>query len=159
MTDIGEYLVGAYLQLIRGCNFVGYNIRSPEKGQKEQYELDVVGIDFNSKTVFLCEATTHIKGTLYKDNETTVERINNKHEYQKAYYNAYLSNFSNVHFMLWSPYVPKGKITEELLKLTQLELIINENYTKNINQLIDLAKNESKDFGNPAFRLYRLLGI
>jgi hypothetical protein len=37
--------------------------------------------------------------------------------------------------MFWSPIVPEGKVTKELNKLYDLELIINEKYTSCINEL------------------------
>ena len=42
-VEIGEYFVGAYLQLIKGGNFINYNVRYPEKGVKGLTEFDVVG--------------------------------------------------------------------------------------------------------------------
>ena len=76
-TDIGEYAVGAYLKIIKKCDFVDYNVRSPGGGLEGLNELDVVGLDFKNKTAYLCEVTTHIRGVLYKDNITTVNKINN----------------------------------------------------------------------------------
>ena len=74
-TDVGEYLVGAYLKLIRGCDFVDYNVRPPGGGMEGLKELDVVGIHFESRTAYLCEVTTHIRGLLYRNNVETVERV------------------------------------------------------------------------------------
>jgi hypothetical protein len=34
-TDIGEYAVGAYLKIIKKCDFVDYNVRSPGGGLEE----------------------------------------------------------------------------------------------------------------------------
>ena len=82
-TDIGEYIVGAHLKIIKKCDFVDYNVRSPVGGLEGLNELDVVGLDFKNKTAYLCEVTTHIRGVLYKDNITTVKKINIKYERQK----------------------------------------------------------------------------
>lgn len=46
-TEMGEYLVGAYLKLVEGCDFVDYNVRVPGGGMAGLNELDVVGIHFN----------------------------------------------------------------------------------------------------------------
>ena len=83
-TGIGEYLVGAYLKLIVGCDFVDYNVRVPGGGLAGLNELDVVGMDFGSSTAYLCEVTTHIRGMLYKNNRETVDRIKRKHSHQTA---------------------------------------------------------------------------
>ena len=47
LTDVGEYLVGAYLQLFENCDFVDYNVRPPGGGMKGLGELDVVGLQAN----------------------------------------------------------------------------------------------------------------
>jgi len=41
LTDIGEFIVGAHLQLIEECDFVDYNVRPPGGGLKGLSELDV----------------------------------------------------------------------------------------------------------------------
>jgi hypothetical protein len=33
-TEIGEYIVGAYLKIIKKCDFVDYNVRLPLGGLK-----------------------------------------------------------------------------------------------------------------------------
>jgi hypothetical protein len=85
LTDIGEYFVGAYLQLLEWCDFVDYNVRSRGGGLKGLGELDVVGLNFESKTAYVCEVTTHILGLIYKTRQETVARIKKKHEVQKEY--------------------------------------------------------------------------
>ena len=156
-TDIGEYAVGAYLKIIKECDFVDYNVRPPGGGLEGLNELDVVGLDFKNKIAYLCEVTTHIRGLLYKDNRTTVERIKTKYEKQKEYANKHLSDFPNRYFMFWSPVVPKGYITIELEKIGGLELIINEKYTQCINELRKKAKELTHDVGNPFFRMLQVL--
>lgn len=106
-TEMGEYLVGAYLKLVEGCDFVDYRVREPGGGVAGLNELDVVGIHFKNKTAYLCEVTTHIRGLLYKDNKETITRITRKHQNQRNYAKSYLSEFEPV-YMFWSPYVPKG---------------------------------------------------
>ena len=155
-TDVGEYLVGAYLKIIKECDFIGYNIRFHELGLKGLNELDVIGLNFKNKTAYLCEVTTHLRGLLYKDNRTTVEKIKKKFEIQKEYANKYLSEFTP-HFMFWSPVVPREYITEELKKINGLELIINEKYTQCIDELREEAKKLTKDIGNPFFRMLQIL--
>ena len=72
-ANTGEYLVGAYLKLIVGCDFVDYNVRAPGGGLAGPPELDVVGFHFKEGTVSLCEVATHIRGTLYINNQETVK--------------------------------------------------------------------------------------
>lgn len=156
-TEIGEYIVGAYLKIIKECDFVDYNVRPAGGGLEGLNELDVLGLNFKNKIAYLCEVTTHIKGVLHKDNITTVERIKTKYEKQKKYANKYLSDFPNRHFMFRSPVVPKGYITKELEKIDGLELIINEKYTQCIDGLREKAKELTNDVGNPFFRMLQIL--
>ena len=160
-THIGEYLVGAYLKEIKKCNFVNYNVRPPGGGLEGLNELDVVGLDLKNKIAYLCEVTTHIRGILYKNNETTVERIKAKYQRQKEYAKKHLPGFpgNRVIFMFWSPVVPVGYITRELEKLEKierLELIINQKYTECIEELKEEAKSTHAT-ANPAFRLLQIL--
>lgn len=157
LTDIGEFIVGAHLQLIEECDFIDYNVRPPGGGLKGLGELDVVGLNFNSNTAYLCEVTTHIRGVLYKNNQETISRIKKKHERQKEYAKKYLTNFKNHKFMFWSPVVPVGYITEHLKGIESLESIINGEYKKRIEQLRLLAKNTTHDARNPFFRMLQIM--
>jgi hypothetical protein len=157
LTDIGEFIVGAHLQLIEKCDFVVYNVRPPGGGLKGLGELDVVGLNFNTNTAYLCEVTTHILGLLYKDNQETVSKIKKKHECQKEYAEKQLANFKKHVFMFWSPVVPKGYITQHLNEIESLETIINGEYKKRIEQLRLLAKDTTHDTRNPFFRMLQIM--
>ena len=76
--------------------------------------MDVIGLNLKINHAYVCEVTTHIRCLLYKDNRTTVERIEKKHERQKRYGAKYLKNFT-CEYMFWSPVVPVGYVTEQLL--------------------------------------------
>lgn len=157
LTDIGEFVVGAYLQLIEECNFIDYNVRPPGGGLKGLGELDVVGLNFNSNTTYVCEVTTHIRGVLYKNNQETVSRIKRKYERQKDYANKYLKKFKSHRFMFWSPVVPKGYLTKHLQEIDGLELVINGEYKKRFNQLRLLASKTTHDARNPFFRMLQIM--
>lgn len=157
LTDIGEYFVGAYLQLCEECDVVDYNARPPGGGLVGLGELDVVGFNFKTDSVFLCEVTTHIRGLLYKDNKETVERIAKKHRRQKDYAERFLSNFESVHYQFWSPIVPKGYITNNLANLETLELVINGEYKRRVEELQKKAAAETYDARNPVFRVLQIL--
>ena len=148
-TDIGEYFVGAYLKIIKGCDVVDYNVRAPGGGLEGLNELDVLGLDFKNQIAYLCEVTTHIRGTLYKDNSTTVERITKKNERQKNYAQKYLQNFPHHRFMFWSPVVPEGYITNRLKSIDGLELVINSEYAKCVDELREKAQVLTHETNNP----------
>lgn len=156
-TDIGEYIVGAYLKLIEQCDVVDYNVKPPGGGLRGLEEIDVVGLHFKSQTAYLCEATTHIGGTLYKTNKNTVEKITQKYNRQKQYARSYLREFPNRRYMFWSPVVPVGYVTQNLAAIRGLELIINKEYAARVEKLRQLAASTMADTNNPFFRVLQIL--
>ncbi|ELB2274893.1 hypothetical protein QNZ94_004594 [Vibrio parahaemolyticus] len=157
LTDIGEFIVGAHLQLFEGCDCVDYNVRPPGGGLDGLGELDVVGLNFATETAYLCEVTTHIRGLLYKSNKDTVERVIKKHDRQKAYAKKYLSNFKHHRFMFWSPVVPVGYLTNNLSEIESLECVINGEYKRRFNELRSLAAGTTHDARNPVFRMLQIM--
>lgn len=71
--------------------------------------------------------------------------------------NRYLGNFRNHRFMFWSPVVPRGYMTRALAEIEGLELVINGDYKRRVDQLRMRAKKESQDTGNPFFRALQIL--
>ena len=63
-TEMGEYLVGAYLKLVLKCGVVDYNARPPGGSLEGLGEFDVIGFGFASRRAYLCEVTTHLGGLL-----------------------------------------------------------------------------------------------
>jgi hypothetical protein len=62
MENIGETLVGDYLKVILGCDFVEFNLYTPDV----QGEIDVVGINAKAKKIYICEVATHlVTGLMY----------------------------------------------------------------------------------------------
>ena len=64
--------------------------------------------------------------------------------------------------MFWSPYVPKGMLTKGFEKIKNeleinIEFIINAEYTNKINKLIEKAKEDKKDRGEPFYRALQIL--
>ncbi|QHE51691.1 hypothetical protein [Pontibacillus sp. HMF3514] len=156
-TDIGEYIVGAYLKSIKGCDFVDYNVRIPGGGLRGLSELDVIGLDLKNNIAYLCEVTTHIRGLYYGNNQQTVEKIKQKHGVQKEYADMMLQNFPEKVYMFWSPYVPVGYMTEHLGEIDSLELVINQDYTACVEEMKQLASENTNDLGNPFLRVLQIL--
>ncbi|QQR54586.1 hypothetical protein IPG41_05335 [Candidatus Peregrinibacteria bacterium] len=157
-TDIGEYIVGAYLKLVEECDVIDYNVRPTGGGIKGLGELDVIGMNFKTNTVFICEVTTHLNGVDYGNgNAGTVKKIQDKHQRQKEYAEEFLSHFKNKRFMFWSPRVPNGAITSELKQIQSLELVINGIYTEKITAMRKLARISTSDHGNVFFRTLQIL--
>ena len=155
--EVGELLVGAYLKLCMHCGFVDYNVRPPGGGLEGLGELDVVGLDPDGGRAYLCEVTTHIRGLLYKSNKESVSRIRKKHARQRDYAGKHLRAFQTVFYMFWSPVVPVGYLTTELPKIEGLELIINGEYKRRVDELLQLARDTTHDAGNDVFRVFQIL--
>lgn len=155
--DVGEYIVGAYLQLKLDCDVVDYNARPPGGGLQGLEELDVIGLNLKTRTAYLCEVTTHIRGLQYGDQRVTIERIKKKYQRQLLYGTTYLGDFSREH-MFWSPVVPIGFLTERLSEIEGLKCVINGDYKRRIQELQTLAAETTHDARNPVFRLLQILG-
>jgi len=158
-TEMGEYIVGACLKLLKGCAVVDYNVRRPGGRLVGLDEIDVVGMDFKNRTAYLCEVTTHLDGVLYgSGNKYTAKKIRTKYLKMQEYADNHLSDFFiDRHFMFWSPVVRPG-VKEELKKIKGLELIINDSYADYIAQLQQFAKKATYDTGNPAIRVLQIIG-
>ncbi|MBA7545141.1 hypothetical protein ES705_37504 [subsurface metagenome] len=91
------------------------------------------------------------------NNKITIERIKKKYKRQKEYANKYLPGFLKRRFMFWSPVVSKGYITGELENIEGLEMVINEEYTRRVDELKIKAKELTNDLGNPFFRVLQIL--
>ncbi len=157
-TDIGEYIVGTYLAIIKGCPFIQYNVRAPGGSLAGLNELDVVGLDVDTRTAYLCEVATHLGGLLYgAGNAETVARIVKKHDWQRHYAATHLAAFPHRRYMLWAPVVPVGALTAGLGALTDLELVVNGDYTARIVELRAVARQNTADYNNPFFRTLQIL--
>ena len=157
LTDIGEYIVGAHLEIVEECDVVSYNVRPPGGGMEGLGELDVIGLNFRTNTAFLAEVTTHIRGLLYVNNETTIRRVKEKFARQKKYAKKHLKHFDNHRYMFWSPCVPARYRTENLSTIRGLELIINGEYKKRVDKLKELAKKHTHNMNNPFFRMLQIM--
>jgi len=181
----GELLVGAYLRLVEGCELVTYNQRSKEEG--DQIEVDVIGVKTTSEgkqVVYTCEVTTHLDGLLYSGSpktkrwteygnanyQHTLERIWRKFITDYEYVRELFESADSYVFQLWSPVV-RGNPDEKYLlgglltladefekeTTTELELVINENYSERMDELREQATHTKKDYGELGFRILQIL--
>ena len=151
--EIGESLVGAYLEHIRNCQVVIYNTHLSD----EQGELDVIGIKTLStgkQEVWLVEAATHVLGLDYGGQAKTVKKIQAKRERAMKFARK-LFKGATLHFEIWSPIVSSG-IVDKLNK-SSIDLVANADYTDRINELALNASNSTKTTGNDAYRTLQLL--
>jgi hypothetical protein len=165
----GEEVAGEYLKIILGCDFVEYNLYTPDV----QGEIDVVGINAKEKTVYICEVATHlVTGLQYVQNKQpdNVNRFTKKFRKNIEYANKYFPEYEK-HFMLWAPIVKKSglnaknnqmnDITEiqDILKSeygVYIEPVINQEYAKCLSELRAYAAKETKELKSPLLRLMQI---
>lgn len=153
MPEMGEYVVGAYLLLEKGCDGLMYNVRRPEWGNKE---LDIIAFRTSTMTAYLCEVTTHLDGLVIGNSaKSTFDKIARKHELQKEYATNSLSAFSPV-YMFWSPVV-YPKVHAMLQELEQLDLVVNEKYSSYVACIRKHAKRTTKNHDNDFMRALQIL--
>ncbi|GMR18009.1 MAG: hypothetical protein BMS9Abin33_0408 [Gammaproteobacteria bacterium] len=169
MQNLGEEIAGEYLKIVKGCEFIEYNLHTPDV----QGEIDVVGIDVKNKRIYICEVATHlITGLQYVTQATpdNVDRFLKKFRKNIPYAIKYFPEHEK-HFMLWSPIVKNqgdnakhnqlndvNEIKERLYSEfgCNLELVINHEYKKCLDDLRAFAKKETKELKSPVLRLMQI---
>lgn len=169
MQNIGEEVVGEYLKLVLGCDFVEYNLYTPDV----QGEIDVVGINTKEKKLFICEVATHlITGLQYVKNQQpdNIDRFCKKFRKNIEYANNYFPDY-NKRFMLWSPIVKNQGIKAKHNQLNDIKIIqttLNNEYGVKIEAVINLeyrncllelrkyARKETKELKSPVLRLMQI---
>jgi hypothetical protein len=159
-ADLGESLVGAYMRHVEKCPIVLYNSFLDEK----QGEVDVVAVkpqpSTNRRIVYLCEATTHIRGM----SRVAVGKVPAKLERVRDF--AELTFPDEEHrFQWWSPYVAEGAVTRAFGGLVDewatagrsLEFVINAKYTARITELVEHARTNTATTSEPAYRMLQML--
>ena len=167
--NLGEEIVAAYLQHIKGCEFIQQNLYTPDV----QGEIDVVGIDLETKTIYICEVAVHlVTGLQYvKDSQpNNVNKLTEKFSRDIEYTNKYFPDYSK-HFMLWSPIV---KVPSDRAKHSQiadiegitkniqakygvlLECIINEKFANCLVELREYASSKTEELKSPVLRFMQV---
>jgi hypothetical protein len=159
-TDLGESLVGAYMRHVEHCSIVLYNSFLAD----QQGEVDVVAVKPGApgaqRTVYLCEVTTHIGAMAANTVKKVPAKLGRLREF------AELTFPGEQHcFQWWSPYVNEGASTAAFAQLCadwqaegySLEFILNEDYTRRIGQLVEVARHKSGTTNEPAFRMLQIL--
>src|SRR5713101_9871983 len=171
MPEVGEELVGAWLRKSARCDFVQYNV--PFRGK--QGEIDVIGLNLAEKTAYICEVATHLAtGLQYVKNgqPDNVPRLTHKFRGDIDYAQKYLPEFHHC-FQLWSPIIKHpiadtvahnqftdlNEIRQNICKSHRVEvdMVVNDVYLARVNELRDLASQETAASEFPVFRLLQIL--
>jgi hypothetical protein len=161
MAEMGECLVGAYLREILGCEIVVYNQRvSRKKG--EFGELDVLGIDATRRTAYFCEVTTHLGGVLYsvKGKDNSLVKVSAKFASAKKYAERAFPKLKK-RYMFWAPRLRSG-LVKQLSPLgpklgIKIDFVVNEGYSRMINELREKAKKDRRNTGDPFYRVLQII--
>ena len=169
MQNIGEETTGEYLKVIKGCEFIEYNLHTPDV----QGEIDVIGIDAKNKKLYVCEVATHlVTGLQYVKNgkPDNVQRFLKKFRKNIPYAEKYFPDYEK-HFMLWSPVVKNQKLSAKHNQLRDvnevkdllfkefghnLHLIINAEYQKCLDELRAFTARETKELKSPVLRFMQI---
>ncbi len=170
MENIGEHLVGQYLQEIKECDFVQYNLQT----KFIQGEIDVVAINSTTKEIFICEVATHLEtGLQYTKNgkPDNVKRFIAKFEKNIQYVEKNFNGYTP-HYMLWTPIIrvpkkenPKNNQEQDLLDIqaflktkhnVELELFYNEKFLNCINELREKSLNTTSAMTSSVMRFLQI---
>lgn len=169
MQNPGEEIVGECLKHFKGCDFVEYNLHTPDV----QGEIDVVGINQKENIVYICEVATHLTtGLQYTKGAQVdnVDRLTKKFIKNINYAEKYFKDYRK-RFMFWSPIVKNQRagaknnqtkdieqIKINLLQQRHIKLydVVNETYLDYLSKLRVYAANEDKELKSPILRLMQI---
>jgi hypothetical protein len=122
--NIGEEIVAAYLTAIKGCEFIQLNLHNPDI----QGEIDVLGIDFRNKRLFVCEVAVHLTSGLryVRDKRPNtksklLDKFGKDIQFARKHFPAF-----EAHFMLWSPIVKTSRENSKENQLRTVEEVRDE---------------------------------
>jgi hypothetical protein len=167
--NVGEEIAGLYLQIERGCDFIQYNLYTPDV----QGEIDVVAVNFTDRIVYVCEVAVHlvtglqyVKGTSPDTLERFLKKFNKDIDYaEKAF-----AGFDR-RYMLWSPIVRSAgptakydqmKAVEEVKRRigadrgVDIDLVVNEEFQNALTKLKTYAGTRTEELKSPVLRLLQI---
>ena len=159
--NIGEEIAGAYLKVIKNCDFVDYNINTMPDTQGE---IDVIGVDTINKKVYVCEVAIHLETGLRYTNPDNTTKFISKFEKDILYTNKRFDKSYKKIYMLWSPIVKKhqldsvSKVKNHLKDKHEvdLDLIINDKFQECLNNLRDYTSGQTNELNIPILRLMQI---
>lgn len=166
---MGEEITKAYLEHIKGCEFIQTNLYTKET----QGEIDVIGIDLHKNKVYVCEVTVHLQTGLQYNKDKRPNNVNKlveKFSRDIEYAQKYLAKYEQI-FMFWCPIVKNQKESakynqlddlrqvQEIIKTkygVEITLIINEKFLECFDELRAHARKETTDIKSPVLRLLQI---
>ncbi len=167
--NIGEEICGEWLRHLRACEFVQYNLKTPDI----QGEIDVIGISLAERTVYACEVAVHlITGLQYVRNNRpdNVPRLTTKFRKDIEYIRKAFPDYEHV-FMFWSPVVKNQRAgamynqvddVQRIVETIKIEFgviiqpVINETFQEALDSLREVAGRETKELDSTVIRLLQV---
>lgn len=167
--NIGEEICGEWLRHVRRCEFVQYNLKTPDG----QGEIDVIGINLAERIVYACEVAVHlITGLQYvkEGRPDNFPRLRAKFRKDITYIRKAFPDYRHA-FMFWSPVVKNQRTGAKYNQLDDVqqvvetirtefdetvELVINERFQEALNSLRSVAREETKELDSSVVRLFQV---
>ena len=169
--NIGEQICGEWLRHVVHCEFVQYNLKTPDV----QGEIDVIGIRLAEPepTVYVCEVAIHlITGLQYvkERRPDNVPRLTAKFRKDVQYIRKAFPTYRHV-FMLWSPVVKNQKTGSKYNQENDIQQIvgtikaecgaiiepmINEKFQEALTALRNAARVETKELDSAVMRFLQV---
>jgi hypothetical protein len=163
--NIGEEICGEWLRHVEKCEFIQYNLQT----QDVQGEVDVIGLNMKTRTVYACEVAVHlVTGLQYNKNgqPENVKRLTTKFKKDIAYLCKAFPDYTPV-FMLWSPVVRNQKTGSKhnqlkdiqdiavMLKAecaVEIELVVNKKFQEALSALREIARKTRNELDSSVMR-------
>lgn len=141
--------------------------------------------DTGEQTVYVCEVVTHMDGDLYSGTPNTdkwndvannddyrhsLEKLERKFTNDHQYAQQTFPGSDQYVYQLWAPVVKGwqngGDLIDGLNALADdfeeqtgyvLELVINQDYSARVDELREQAREDTSNYGTPAFRFLQIL--
>jgi hypothetical protein len=163
--NIGEEICGEWLRHVKHCEFIQYNLKTSDV----QGEVDVIGLNMKTRTVYACEVAIHlITGLQYNKGgqPENVKRLTTKFQKDVSYLRKAFPDYTRI-FMLWSPVVRNQKSGSKHNQLNdtqniadalkseykvEIELIVNKKFQEVLAELREVARKTKEEMDSSVMR-------
>jgi hypothetical protein len=163
--NIGEEICGEWLRHAKHCEFIQYNLKTLDV----QGEVDVIGLNMKTRTVYACEVAIHLTTGLHYNKggqPDNVKRLTRKFKKDVDYVCRAFPDYTRV-FMLWSPVVRNQKAGAKYNQIkdvqdiadalkseckVEIELIVNRKFQEALAKLREVARKTKSEMDSSVMR-------
>jgi hypothetical protein len=150
---------------VKQCEFIQYNLKTLDV----QGEVDVIGLNMKTRTVYACEVAIHLTTGLHYNNggqPDNVKRLTTKFKKDVDYVCKAFPDYTRV-FMLWSPVVRNQKNGSKYNQIKdiqdiadalksecklEIELIVNRKFQEALATLREVARKTKSEMDSSVMR-------